>query len=471
MADCNEFEHFARGAFPCDSLPLVHSALKSLERRYPNAEDPIPKTSTQWEEYALRVSNSPPANLSSSLLKLASGGSLDVEIVREYLELLRQDVSCTKIFDVRDLREGASIAANEGSQEPVIIPYHGDNQWAFAVAYDDVIHWYDSKSRDVPIFSASGSRSVVTNWTGPKSDAANSGVVMLLGIRCLQRGFPHRSQRVAEGMVSSFRSYVLVELLCQKLNPAVEDFEQLLAQERENESLFFLDATHGMDEDSQHPAVAPIMPPESGTSVMAACSPDLNLGSEQAHRPRPLFPDNRRVILDHLSEAVLANRSIGMSAHTNLAVLWHSVKRGTLGSVFHERYHAVLFYDQMNRLDDDAMRSVQSQCKFCWEGKYTLLLALPGTPSIRGMRNAEKRRIIADIQSRLDEESDPFKRWLHQAQYLCAAIVNQELPEENLMIDVYHLKWHETIGDNEYRAYTSVDPRFKLPLPRLATAY
>lgn len=131
-----------------------------------------------------------------------------------------------------------------------------------------------------------------------------------------------------------------------------------------------------------------------------------------------------------------------MSSYISLAVLWHSVKRGTLGSVFHERYHAVLFYDQMNCLHDDGaieramkhqvdlqcirtIRTVQSQCKFWYdlcnlwregeEGNYTLLLSLPGTPSIRSLRSAEKHIIIAEIQSRPKNGSDPLRHWLSQA--------------------------------------------------------
>ncbi|ODA75749.1 hypothetical protein RJ55_08731 [Drechmeria coniospora] len=410
----------------------------------------------QWEDYVRRVSDSPTADLTTSLLNVARGRCLEFEIVDQYLKLLRQDASETQISEVRDLREETNIITNEGLYQPAIIPYQDNNGWAFAVAYTDVIHWYNSRPCNVPEFSASGSRQVVTNWTGPKqSKFSDSGVLMLLGIRCIQKGTPHRSQRVADAMVSSFRTRIFVELLCQKLDPTEEDFEQLQEHEREEQSLFFLDATNGMDLSSRQATSAPITPPESGTSVIEAFSPKMGQGQGQLRRmlAKPTPPGSRD-----------ATRPIGHAQSHPLFpdILWHSVKRGALGSVFHERYHAVLFYDKMNRLDDDSaieramshqvdvqciksMRSMQSQCKFWYDlcnlcsnldKKYTLLLAVPGTPSIRGMRTTEKQRIIGEIQSRLEGESDPLKDWLYRAEDLCAAIINQELPDENLMIDV-----------------------------------
>ncbi|KAK4074952.1 hypothetical protein Purlil1_12801 [Purpureocillium lilacinum] len=512
MEDNNEVPRIAHGAYSSSTLSLALSAFKSLRGRYPNAGEPIPETAAPWRDYTYRVSNSPPADFSPSLLKVAGGASLDVDIINDYLEILRQDSEFADIFPVRTLGEGANIGAKEGLQRPAIIPYSDDTTWAFAVAYHDAIHWYDSRSRDIPVMSASGARKVVANWTGPKSEDVDSGVLMLLGIRCIQKGSPHRSQSVAEGMLPSFRSRLFVELLCQKLNPDEHDFEQLLVQEQNSHSLFFDDATHGMDVELRQPTIEPITPADSSIPDLAAGVPDLTpnrelpsriVASKTSHRAvttsnvvqqRQLIPDSRRCILEHLSEAVLAYRSPWLSSYANLAVLWHSVKRGTLGSVFHERYHAVLFYDQMKQLHDDGaieramkyqvdpqcitkMRSAQSQCKFwydlCntldgWEGKYALLLTLPGSPSIRGLRCAEKQRIIDEIRFRLARHSDPLQHWLRQAEDICDAIVKQKLPAENLMIDVYHLKTHETIGDNEFEAYTSLNPRVRLPLPRVA---
>ncbi|KND87234.1 hypothetical protein TOPH_08108 [Tolypocladium ophioglossoides CBS 100239] len=102
-------------------------------------------------------------------------------------------------------------------------------------------------------------------------------------------------------------------------------------------------------------------------------------------------------------------------------------------------------------------------------GKYTLLLVVPSTPSIRSMRNSQKHQLIEKLRSRLADDCDPLEGWLDQARGLCCAIVNRELPAKNLTINVYYLKQHDTIGDNEYGAYTSLDPREKtnIPLSRL----
>ena len=283
---------------------------------------------------------------------MASGGGLDTEIVEDYLQLLRQDSNHAEIFPIRELRVGANIGAREGLQRPAVIPYRDDVGWAFAVAYPDVIHWYDSRSRDVPVVSASGTREVVANWTGPKCDDVHSGILMLLGIRCIRKGSAHRSQRIAEEMLLPFRARVFVELLCRKLNPNDEDFEQLLADEHAEQSLFFDDAVHGMDADTRYRTAAAITPPDSNASNVIddpailhstpGQSPHAGTVESSRHgvrtsshvRPRQLYADNRRCILEHLSEAVLASRSVGMSSSTSLAILWHSVKRSTLGSVF-----------------------------------------------------------------------------------------------------------------------------------------
>jgi hypothetical protein len=199
------------------------------------------------------------------------------------------------------------------------------------------------------------------------------------------------------------------------------------------------------------------------------------------------------LILGHLSDAVLAKRSMQASSHISLAVLWESVKRGGgIGSAFHERYNAILFHDRMEALQEreevvramnypinqrclQEMRLTQEQCRFwhdvCalrrdWDsGRYTLLLAVPRLSSLRSMRTVEKDRIISELSTRLANVSDPLEDWLKQARQMCTAITGT-LPAENLMIDLYHLKQHEAITNADYEAFTSVDPRAKRALPR-----
>ncbi|KAI9148665.1 hypothetical protein HJFPF1_10706 [Paramyrothecium foliicola] len=147
-------------------------------------------------------------------LRLAKNDYLDAESVGSYLELLRVDSPCARIVDIRELLYDCNEIGDERLDLPIIVPFQDGDGWAFAVADD---------------------RPVVEDWTGPKQpDWADSGVLMLLGIRQIQHG------------VSGFDT---VELLCGKLNPTESDFENLVAhvKQEQEQSLFFENATYGMN--------------------------------------------------------------------------------------------------------------------------------------------------------------------------------------------------------------------------------
>lgn len=56
------------------------------------------------------------------------------------------------------------------------------------------------------------------------------------------------------------------------------------------------------------------------------------------------------MILGHLSDAVLAQRSLQASHSTSLPLLWQLVRGGAAGSAFRQRYNAILFHDRMKDL-------------------------------------------------------------------------------------------------------------------------
>lgn len=205
---------------------------------------------------------------------------------------------------------------------------------------------------------------------------------------------------------------------------------------------------------------------------------------------RQLIASNFKSILDLLSAASFACRFTGASENTSLAILWHLVKKGPLESQFHERYNKVLFYSRMKLLNSDdalrmamkgsadksclsAMRNMQSQCKFwdeiCnigekWGGdKYLLLLAIMPL-STHNLTRQQMDETISELRTRFNHPSDQLMRWLWRARELCAAIITQSLPEENLMIDLYYIKRLGSIDENTYNSFVSLNPHEKMLL-------
>ncbi|CAG1979583.1 unnamed protein product [Fusarium graminearum] len=113
------------------------------------------------------------------------------------------------------------MIGTEGLDRPIIIPFLCSHDWAFAVAYHDCIHWYDScPSRRTPSFSAIEARRVVEGWKGPRhSDPNEAGIFMLMGIRLVLQRKPHLSQKAADQIARTFRARMLGELLAGKVEP------------------------------------------------------------------------------------------------------------------------------------------------------------------------------------------------------------------------------------------------------------
>ena len=502
------------GAYSRKSIYQAISALKAVQRRYP-AISPMPpsvldstaiaedednsffRTEDKFLEYASRFADTVPTSegLSEAAWHIAQQQAPPRDAVQSYLDLLRHLDSPVNILPIRPLKDHITLSS-EGSVRPAIIPFVEGSTWAFAVAYPDCVHWYDSR-RDQPIPSLSSpDKRVVTNyWTGPKHErSGDSGIFTLMGIRCIQRGGPHLPQETAVNLTLAFRARVVIELLCGKIDPSRHAAESLLSQEVEEQSLFFEDAMNGIDR--QSPA-SPDAEPEN----MLAPSPfdfDLSPTPATASLAQPACKRVRqesgckvadaRTILANLNEASLATRAVVRSAGTPLDILWLLVQNISSTSAFHDRLNAILFYEEMTRhqTDNDVkeamqhpidvrdMRIVQARCKFwkdvCelrseWEeDKYVLLLAFPRAVTGRTGR----ARHIQELERRLNDRDDHLQQYLHAARDLCRAIIHSSLPCESLMIDIYHLKQHEPLSDSMYDAFVSVKPRARVPLPRLA---
>lgn len=185
----------------------------------------LPPVDDSWIKIADKVSELPHpqegTNVTIELWNLVRGSPLELSIVDGYLDLLRATSLHTAIAKVRPLKQDENMIGTQGLDRPTIIPFLDGYDWAFAVAYYDCIHWYDSSpSRQTPSFSATGARRVVEGWKGPQhSDPNDAGIFMLMGIRLILQHKPHLSQRAADQIAHTFRARMLGELLAGKIEP------------------------------------------------------------------------------------------------------------------------------------------------------------------------------------------------------------------------------------------------------------
>lgn len=505
MDEIDRLKKLSLDPLSCESLRRVGEIWRTIRVRYPNTGEPI-STPGSWVQYASKLSQSNSEeddDILPSVRRLARGESVDEETMRACLGLLRADPSPCEatVADVRSLGGDEVSVQGDGLRHPSIIPFLDGEEWAFAVAYPDCVHWYDSRhGAEVPLLAVGG-RPLVTGWTGPKQRRdrpEDSGIFALMGIRRIYQGCPHLGQQSADEQKSLFRTRLLAELICGKTEPSEDEFSAVAPLSSEDRPSFFADAFYGGVPPASASPSSPITPPPSPPRRPRVAE-GRSRGPRQAREPRARLastrasPDDRRTILGHLSDAVLASRSVQMSSQTSLAVLWQCLKGDGRRSALHERYSAVLFHGRMESLRSanevsaamnhpvsqpclNDMRSTQAQCEL-WRDicelrqewgseKYSLLLAVPSSVSVRSLGPSGRRELVSELRSRLDDASDPLEGWLEQARALCVAIINNSLPSVSLMMDVYHLKRNEGMSAEDFRVFTSVDPRVKRALPR-----
>ncbi|KAH7303119.1 hypothetical protein B0I35DRAFT_336906, partial [Stachybotrys elegans] len=360
---------------------------------------------------------------------LAQGKELDIDIIKPYLELLRRRTYSMDILDIHHLQEQTIDLGEKGLLQPAIIPIKDQTGWAFAVAYPDCIHWYDSRPHSpTPRVTAAGNRVLITNWTGPKhADSAESGVLMLLGIRRIHQGSAHVGQNNSEVIRPHFRTRVLVELLCGTLSPSNAEFAHIL---RSSGGLISYGST-------RH------------ESARQQSSPSTSMTK---------IRKDRKMILENLGDAILACRSVMKSSQPQLFMLLPLVrKRGT----FSQRYHAALLCDMvlgkedasiLNAADihpDDILRirAMARRRKFWKElcdlgqeqdiGRYTILLAVPRNTSV-WIKAEERTQLYDQLRGRLYDKSDHLRGLLLRARKICSTVIDDSIPKRLMAIDYYN---------------------------------
>ena len=433
MGDYEQFQQLALRPHTKTSLALMTAATRVANKRFETCTStlhsatstsfPPPEVAVQedideclqdlvgpvndiWTECVRKLSQlqlqhpSEGSRISQSMWDLVHGGPLDIKIVESYLQLLRHTSRRVVILRARMLREGRnSIQETEGIAHPVIIPFLHESHWAFAVAYPDCVHWYDSMSdlSGAPLHG--DARPIIEGWQSPRSgNAADSGVFMLMGIKLILQRKPHLSQGVAQTLVQPFRASTFLELLCRKPKPSSEDLlnmnlDQVIAtgdictttnqlnqntavaygQEQQlpvEDELFVTERADHAD-DPPFGAFNPTretIHPESTTTIPPVTDPGLAPESVTAHRQpaantsrtrrsRPAFVDGKldtyicnstddlKVILDNLSHGLQFKRSALASSNDNPLVLERLLRYPRTSGNLHRRYHAVLLHN------------------------------------------------------------------------------------------------------------------------------
>ena len=183
--------------------------------------------------------------------ELGQKKDLSTNAVKRYLELLQREPATIRIGEIQDLR---NPIVGWDTTPQVLVPFQVNGSWAFAMVFEDCVHWFHSFNLAIhaPSEKPSGGP-----WTGPKNDDFNcTGIYMLIGIRRLLAGLPHLSQ-IEDGMKDQFRCRLFAELLCNRLNPSKGEvqvkamFYNSISEEETApttfENTFWDDATYGME--------------------------------------------------------------------------------------------------------------------------------------------------------------------------------------------------------------------------------
>lgn len=529
MEDYNRFQSLSLESFSWTSLYLLESALNVVRQRYQNRplgaqtyptlaefsslQEPLPSANEGWVDYAEKMTACYPNEgdeVTWPLWHLVKGGNLHENIIEAYLGLLRNTYLSMELDSVRPLKSGINRITSEGLTQPTIIPFEQDGNWAFAVAYSDCIHWYDSRpvpEQSAPQLRTTDVRRVRSMWTGPEQSRPNdSGVIMLIGIRQILQATPHLHKRLTCDIAQTFRIRMFIELLTKKINPDQDDFENLVRQRSTSPELGYPTFLRGgfsraVSTSVHVPAKSNSVPLLSSPAQQEDCNEEATCASQSLSRhgsfsPPPSLPlaigsrvcsvvsfqerDDRKIILDSLSKAVFRQKFETASTETDLLSLWRllqPLRRGQKESAFRRRFNELLFQTKLrdggsHGITTHNMRSFSAAlCDWVglcdlrdeWgEGKYVLLCAIP-----ENLPRLKLLEAIAKVQGQLNDNSDPLSHYLYQAQELCKAITFNSLPSYRLMIEDYQFRKNEQLTDGMYEAFLSLDSRpGKVPIPR-----
>lgn len=447
---------FRQEAWSTQSIADFVELGKQLKKRYPAYQKKLWRDlarPNQWDSCVQEL----PMHTSTYLRTAASPATpLDLVIVYQYIRLV-QRCQNTDLRDVLPLPDTIELEGEGLRGRTTIQPYHSGGICSMLVAYPDCIHWFCTTTRlDHHPIHDRASRPIQRAWTGPKVDDANSAVLTLLGIRCLDAGSAHIDQNIADMAVYSFRNRIVIELLCGNLNPpdVIVDHIRHEIREQSAGTDFCLD--------------------ESVPCWDGAVPPPPAIGD-----PLPAPRDDRKLIVECLWQMVLDVRMREPGRECGLQGLWHHLRAGR-SSRFFAKFYGVKFCEKLQSLhsdqaikdamDDDTLDTRPLRAE---SAKWVAL-----TEACRQFDLSSDRRYVvlcavssgsepaaADLATRLNNQLDPLRGLLGQACELFLRALYSNLPKEPLPIESY--KRYEPPTDVTYPALVSANPHARVPISRM----
>ncbi|PWI65056.1 hypothetical protein PCL_07468 [Purpureocillium lilacinum] len=379
-------------------IPLIENAAENAAAAIPRSlDDPLFPVSETWVDF-IQNHDLSSADLSSE--QSAAGTEISDETVARYLALLRAKFG-EAIEPVRRLTsEPVPFTAGQ-LDHPTFTPFLEESgRWSFATAYVDCIHWFGGVGND------SGAPQLIDTLSRPVRmapsllQASESGLAMLLQMRCLLRGCPSPDQETFDAAKSDFRIRLLIEIFCDELDPtdndlwSARDRRAALSTSQFEESMYEInlaaaaavedrtagDISHelmrnlngpivnagggGLDhlqtpplsqEDNIQDSVSSTDHAEtdSNASTPSQSSPSRQRRPPEIRERNNAASTDRRDILGILNEATRFSRANTVSSASSLALLWSLVSKSKITSVLHYRYCCVLYYQKITTLEDD----------------------------------------------------------------------------------------------------------------------
>ncbi|KAF4772718.1 hypothetical protein HER10_EVM0004422 [Colletotrichum scovillei] len=529
MNDHEIFRHLATYPFTSATLKMLQCALRVIQKRYPlaslqNAGEEVseypPQEAFEQTEVPLHVTgewinlmkivadsiDTPEQRVSLSLRLFARGEQAEVDMIAEYLRLLRPaypsfHFSDPVIFTSDDTEIAARLCGTLDATTLISCNY--DGAWFAAVAYADCVQLYGAQAESSSKLGQQAQtlfpgRTICFSEPLVTTPDKDTGALMLLSLRMLAGGgVPTMCADAAS--LENLRARICIELLTQNLDARDADVSERLQQVQLEHSAFFDEAF--IHEDNSPSPVGSTFTADMGSGIgpstfgvspspsrlfspVGEGPPSAGRGSSEtphtglvfgtrihgvSHSKSPPMPppmpEECRVILGMLSGAVAFYRSSRLGSK----------------SEFYRRYMGLLFYEKMVRLSSDQevalqMRRHQSDFQIWHDicdlrrdwgpGRFVLLCALPESFQVGRGSRTEQQVQLRRVCKRLKDDRDPLSGYLDAAKELCAALVGVKLPCERLMIDDYHLKAYQDMSEPEFAAYMSLSPRPVIPISR-----
>lgn len=272
MNDHEIFRHLATYPFTSATLKMLQCALRVIQKRYPlaslqNAGEEVseypPQEAFEQTEVPLHVTgewinlmkivadsiDTPEQRVSLSLRLFARGEQAEVDMIAEYLRLLRPaypsfHFSDPVIFTSDDTEIAARLCGTLDATTLISCNY--DGAWFAAVAYADCVQLYGAQAESSSKLGQQAQtlfpgRTICFSEPLVTTPDKDTGALMLLSLRMLAGGgVPTMCADAAS--LENLRARICIELLTQNLDARDADVSERLQQVQLEHSAFFDEA-------------------------------------------------------------------------------------------------------------------------------------------------------------------------------------------------------------------------------------